>query len=41
MLQDTSCREKLAAKGLQVVDENRGAMGRLLDIIRGYLPDHH
>ena len=41
MLQNTDCREKLAAKGLQVVDENRGAMGRLLDIIRGYLPDNH
>ncbi len=41
MLLDTDCREKLAAQGLQVVDENRGAMGRLLDIIRGYLPDNH
>jgi len=37
MLQDDSCRKELAEKGLRVVKENRGAMGRLLNIIRSYL----
>jgi len=38
LLQDTVCRDALAEKGLQVVEDNRGAMGRLLDIVRSYLP---
>ena len=38
MLQDGPCREALAEKGLKVVEENRGAMGRLLEIIHSHLP---
>lgn len=38
LLKDESTRQQLAERGLAVVSANRGAMDRLLDLIRHYLP---
>ncbi|PCJ38914.1 MAG: 3-deoxy-D-manno-octulosonic acid transferase [Moraxellaceae bacterium] len=38
ILQDRQCHKALAEKGLKVVEDNRGAMGRLMDIIHQSLP---
>lgn len=39
LLTNTEQRQILAAKGKQVVDENRGAIDRLLTIVESYIPN--
>ena len=38
LLEDDQQRQQLASKGLAVVNENRGAIDRLLTILERYLP---